>query len=162
MAKIRIKDRLIQRPRQARYISFEDDLISDTASIDELFSDSEVKHAYNALTRTIKRKIKADECLSVATPIGEFYLKTAYLERTKDTLLEKCRRGVATRGNKERLSRFVYKLQIYKERRSYWAETFGMYYKGSGKKLYLHDMKSMTGTWPYTKKEREEIQNLIQ
>jgi len=161
MAKINTKSRLAVKKREPRYISFEDDLISDVSFIDSRYTETEVKHVYNALIRTIKRKAKEYECFSIATPIGEFYLKTAYMERFKDRYQEKCRRGTATRGNRDKLIRFVYKLQLYKETRSYWAETFGMYFKGRGKKLYLHDMRSITGTWPYTKKEREELQNMI-
>jgi hypothetical protein len=156
-----VKARLHQKPRQPRFISFEDDLIRDVASIDDTYSEVEIKHVYNALIRGIKRKAKRDECFTIATPLGEFYLRSKYLEKEKDYLASNVLKGTATRGMKDKLIRFTYKLLMYKEKREEWLENWGMYFTGKKRKLYLHEQKSIGGRYPFTKQEKEEQQNDI-
>lgn len=148
-------------PREPRYMSFEDDLIFDVQSRLPQYNENQVKHVLLSLIRTIRNKIKDPECFVVATPLGEFYLKATYMEKAKEHLMARVLEKRETRPMRDKIRRWVEKTQLYKAQRGHWADTYGIYHKGFGRKTYLHDQPSMIGMYPYTKKEREELQNLI-
>lgn len=159
--KFNIKSRMYRKPQEKRYISFEDDLVFDVAGYDDKYNENQVNHVLLSLVKTIKNKAKDPECFVIATPIGEFYLKTLYMDKAKEAIASRILKGHETRKMRDKIRRFVYKLQIYKAQRSNWIDTFGLWVKGRAKKLYLHDQPSMSGTYPYSRQEREEMQNLI-
>jgi hypothetical protein len=159
--KFNIKTRMHLKPRVPRYISFEDDLIFDVMSLAPQYNDSQIRHVLLSIIRTMKNKVKEPECFAIATPLGEFYLKTTYMEKAKETIMSRVLEGKETRKMRDKIRRWVYKLQIYKAKRGHWADTYGIYHQGFGKKTYLHDQPSMSGLYPYTRKEREELQNIL-